>query len=149
MNSSGRFTVLVVEDEPLLRMDLGEELRTKFQVVEATNGEEALTVLRNGMKVDLVCTDVQMPGALDGLALARTVKTDFPEIIVSITSGSAEALDAARTLTDPKLVFAKPFDPRAAMSLRIQLNHEAIVPHHGCPGINDARRRHGGGLAGD
>ena len=44
---------------------------------------------------------------------------------------------------------AKPFDPRAAMLLQIQLNHEAIVPHHGCPGINDARRRHGGGLAGD
>jgi two-component system, response regulator PdtaR len=81
-------TVLVVEDEVLLRMVVAEELREQgCTVVEAANSDEALSILQSGTTVHIVFTDVNMPGMLDGIDLARIVCAKFPGIDVVVTSG--------------------------------------------------------------
>lgn len=81
-------TVLVVEDEFLIRMIVADHLReTGFTVVEACNGDEAITILKSGVPFDLVFTDVRMPGSTDGLGLLAYVKSTQPELPVVMTSG--------------------------------------------------------------
>jgi len=83
-------TVLVVEDEVLVRLMVTEQLRNAdFHVVEAANADEALAVLRYTTDVALILTDIQMPGSMDGLELAKTVRTAFPQIRIVLTSGNA------------------------------------------------------------
>jgi two-component system, response regulator PdtaR len=80
--------VLLVEDEVLVRMALAADLRMAgFSVVEASTGEEALDYLRSGARVDVVVADTVVPGALDGMSLARTCRRDFPAVPVILTSG--------------------------------------------------------------
>ncbi|MFG1424827.1 response regulator [Roseixanthobacter glucoisosaccharinicivorans] len=91
-------TILVVEDEPLVRLVIAEALRDQgFRVVEAASADEAILALSAGLAVDLVFTDVRMPGAVDGLALASRLKRERPELPVLITSGHLERLEGADT----------------------------------------------------
>jgi CheY-like chemotaxis protein len=79
--------ILVVEDEVLIRMMIADELRQAgLHVVEASNADEALRYLTSGRRVDLVFTDVQMPGNLDGAALARLIAVEHPHIKLLMTS---------------------------------------------------------------
>ena len=72
-------TILVVEDEVLVRMMVGDTLREQgYAVIEAANADEAITVLRSATHIDLVLTDIRMPGAIDGLGLARVIREEFP-----------------------------------------------------------------------
>lgn len=81
-------TILVVEDEFLVRLLVSEELRTaEFHVIEALDAEEAIAVLNSGVRVDLILSDVRMPGAMDGLGLLAFVRRSHPTIPVIITSG--------------------------------------------------------------
>ena len=64
-------TVLVVEDEVLIRLYLSEEIRAAgFTVIEAASADEAFEVLKSRNDIDLVLTDIRMPGTMDGLQLA-------------------------------------------------------------------------------
>jgi DNA-binding NtrC family response regulator len=69
-------TILVVEDEVLVRMPIAQYLRDcGYQVIEAANADEAITVLSHKETVvDVVFTDIDMPGALDGFGLAKWVR---------------------------------------------------------------------------
>jgi two-component system, response regulator PdtaR len=103
----GSITVLVAEDDVILRVVVTEQLRDEgYNVLEASNAEEVLLVLRTGARVDLLFTDVTMPGTLDGIGLARVVRAEFPAVKVVIASGNAlpqgvgEAVDG---------FFAKPY----------------------------------------
>lgn len=99
-------TILVVEDEPLVRLVIAEALRDQsFCVVEAASAEEALMVLAAGLVVDLVFTDVRMPGPLDGLAFARRLKRERPDLPVLITSGHLDRLEGG----DAPPFIAKPY----------------------------------------
>jgi CheY-like chemotaxis protein len=81
--------ILVVEDEPIVRNLLADELRGGgFLAIEAAHAEEALTYLRSGGEVDLVFTDIQMPGALNGLDLARLLREQYPSLPIILTSGT-------------------------------------------------------------
>jgi CheY-like chemotaxis protein len=83
--------ILVVEDDLLLRCTLAEWLRDQgHEVVEAVSGDEAATVLSSIMTVDLVITDVQMPGSLNGLQLARNIRAAFPSLPVVVVSGQPQ-----------------------------------------------------------
>lgn len=90
--------ILVVEDDVLVRVAVAEELRDAgFTVVEANSAEEALAYFEAGGDIDLVFTDVHMPGPLNGFALAQQVHSAHPALPVIITSGvfrpqTAEAL---------------------------------------------------------
>jgi CheY-like chemotaxis protein len=80
-------TVLLVEDEVLIRMALAQELRNGgYTVIEAANSEEALRILCSNIPVDLVLTDIRMPGSMDGAELVRTVRTAYPTIKLVISS---------------------------------------------------------------
>lgn len=81
--------VLVVEDEFIVRYGLADELReTGFRVVEADSADEAWKYLSAGGRADLIFSDVQMPGAMSGIDLARRVHERFPGIPLILTSGN-------------------------------------------------------------
>lgn len=81
-------TILIVEDEPLVRMhgiDILEE--AGFAVIEAGDADEALDILSAGASVQLIFSDVDMPGSMDGLELAWLVHQRWPCIHLLLTSG--------------------------------------------------------------
>jgi CheY-like chemotaxis protein len=82
-------SVLVVEDEVVVRALLADELRAAaLTVVEAANADEAWAYLQSGGRADLMLSDVRMPGSMDGIELRRRVRAAFPEIKIVITSGN-------------------------------------------------------------
>jgi CheY-like chemotaxis protein len=81
-------SVLLVEDEVLIRLSTAELMRDAgFRVFEAANGDEAWSFLQAGPPPDVVFTDVRMPGAIDGVELARRIALWMPHLPVLITSG--------------------------------------------------------------
>jgi CheY-like chemotaxis protein len=83
-----RPVVLIVEDEFLLRMDAVEAIGAAgFEVIEAANADEAIEILEARRDITVVFTDIQMPGSMDGLKLARAVRGRWPPIKIIATSG--------------------------------------------------------------
>ena len=79
--------ILVVEDEILIRTLIAEELRDRgFTVMAANSADAAKSVLDAGNEVDLVFSDVRLPGAMDGVELARHVQSRYPGLPVILTS---------------------------------------------------------------
>lgn len=86
--SSGPYTVLVVEDEPWIRLALVHHLEQGgFDVLEAGSVTEATNILEHTAKIDLVFTDLRLPGEGDGIALAHWIAKNRPGAPVVITSG--------------------------------------------------------------
>ena len=90
-----REIVLIVEDDPLLRMLSGEMIEEDgYDVVEAGHADEAILILESRPDIDIVFTDINMPGSMDGLKLAHYVRDRWPPVRIITTSGrSALALD--------------------------------------------------------
>jgi len=83
--------VLVVEDEFLIRMLVAEHLRDSgFTVIEAMNADEAIAILTAGALVDIIFSDVRMPGAVDGMGLLDFIRRTRPSVPVVMTSGHLE-----------------------------------------------------------
>ena len=83
-------TVLVVEDDPLVRMVAVTQLQDRgFSVLEAPSGDEAQILVKHNRQIAVVFSDVQMPGTMDGIALARWLASECPVIKVLLTSGRA------------------------------------------------------------
>jgi CheY-like chemotaxis protein len=81
--------VLVVEDEPLVRAVAVEALEAEgFEVIEAPSADYAVTLLQSRDDVDVVFTDVAMPGTLNGFDLARLVRRTYPHINLLVCSGA-------------------------------------------------------------
>jgi CheY-like chemotaxis protein len=101
-------TILIVEDEVLVRWMVADELRANgFPVLEVPNGGEALAILQTSASVSLVMTDVRMPGPMDGIALAQWARAARPDLKVIIGSGQSLA-DLPANVADA--VFIKPYD---------------------------------------
>ena len=80
--------ILIVEDEFLLRLDSAETIEhAGFEVVQAANADEAIAILEARPEIRVVFTDIQMPGSMDGLKLARFVRNRWPPIKIIATSG--------------------------------------------------------------
>jgi two-component system, response regulator PdtaR len=88
-------TVLIVDDDELVR-ELGAELLSDagFQVLKAGNGEEALSLLESDPNVRVLFTDINMPGPLDGIALASVAAVRWPHLVIIVGSGNALPLSA-------------------------------------------------------
>ena len=83
-------TVLVVEDEVLVRLEATDYLRNQgFRVLEAANADEAKQLLSSGERIEVLFSDVNMPGSLDGLELALWVRENQPWIEIILTSGNS------------------------------------------------------------
>src|ERR1700687_2801526 len=101
--------ILVVEDEMLLRMravDMVED--AGFTAVEAVNADDALAVLESRSDIELLFTDIQMPGSMDGLKLAFAVHARWPLIKIILVSGQLKLTDDDKP-PDSRF-FGKPLD---------------------------------------
>ena len=79
--------VLLVEDDVLIRVLLAEELRSAgLRVIEAANADEALSYFHTGAEIDLLFSDVQMPGSMNGVELARRIRSGYPSVRIILTS---------------------------------------------------------------
>lgn len=84
----GDETILVVEDDPNLQLTVIDTLSSLgYRVLKADNGERALAILQSGIPVDLMFTDVVMPGSVPVTELARQARQLLPEIEILFTSG--------------------------------------------------------------
>jgi two-component sensor histidine kinase/DNA-binding NarL/FixJ family response regulator len=89
--------VLVVEDELMLRMravDIVED--AGFTPIEAVNGDDAFAILESRSDIDLLFTDIQMPGIMDGLKLAHAVHARWPSIKIMLVSGQMTPTETER-----------------------------------------------------
>jgi CheY-like chemotaxis protein len=101
-------TILVVEDEVLIRIVLADELRMAgFHALEAANADEALALLAAAPEITLVFTDIRMPGSIDGLELTRAVRARWPHIKVIVASGAQLPVHAERSWD---ATLQKPYD---------------------------------------
>ena len=106
MSSANAYTILVVEDDAIVRMlivDVLEEL--EFEVLEADGSEQALEMLRDSNQhIDLMMTDVGLP-IMDGRELATLARTIRPDLPILFASGYAESIDVPADMH----VIGKPF----------------------------------------
>jgi DNA-binding response OmpR family regulator len=103
-----RAIVLVVEDEILIRAAVAEYLRISgYTVVEAADAAEAIAIFVSGEPIDVVMCDVDLPGTMDGLNLARWINRHHSTLPVLLTSGRRIALAPGERLAD--FFIAKPF----------------------------------------
>jgi len=108
--------VLVVDDEPLIRMYAVDVLEDAgFSVVEAANAEEALAQLSRHPEITVLFTDINMPGELDGLDLAREVHRRRPHVQLIIASGKMRP--SCEEIPDDGRFFIKPYDGLAIAKL--------------------------------
>ncbi|MBW9117383.1 response regulator [Rhizobium cauense] len=117
--------ILVVEDEPLIRFTLAEYLLDEgYTVIECGNVLEALAALGLNDDIDAVVTDVDMPGALNGVQLAQLVQKTRPFVPVLVTSG--RAVDLAG-LEGNATFHPKPYDMTTiAVEIRRRLSSENL-----------------------
>lgn len=103
--------VLLVEDEGLIRMVAAEFLQDEgFEVTEAWDGDEAASLLDSAACFDVLFTDVQMPGILDGIGVAMHARRRWATLPLLVVSGHAVQLVARLALLDPAAVFiGKPY----------------------------------------
>jgi CheY-like chemotaxis protein len=104
-------TVLVVEDEFFVRAAVADELRDAgYRVLEAMDSAEALELLAAHREVALLFTDIAMPGPMDGNALIRAARIEYPHIVVVAAS-------AYSPYSPVEGVLRKPYDPTEAVAL--------------------------------
>jgi CheY-like chemotaxis protein len=109
-NSAKIPAVLIVEDEPLVRMGAVNIIENAgFEVIEAASADEAIRILEFRSDVRAVFTDIHMPGSMDGLKLAHAVRNRWPPIKIIVTSG--RDLIAEQVLPEGGRFFSKPYNP--------------------------------------
>src|SRR6202451_2359407 len=107
--------VLVVEDEMMLRMRAVEIVEDAgFTPIEAVNADAALAILESRSDIELLFTDIQMPGSMDGLKLAKAVHERWPLIKIILVSGQLKLTDDDKP-ADSRF-FGKPLDVKQMMA---------------------------------
>src|SRR5436853_5874590 len=87
--------VLVVEDEPLIQSTaLAMVEDAGFEAIPASDADEAIRILESRNDIRAVFTDIQMPGSMDGLRLARVVRSRWPPVALIVTSGQKTVFEA-------------------------------------------------------
>ena len=120
------YTVLVVDDEPAIRAVLCEFLKEcGLGSVSAGSAGEALALMESRGDIDLVFSDVRMPGGMDGCALAHWILENKPELPVILATGDARTVHAAG-LSQIE-TFGKPYDFEAAVrKIRDTIIHHRV-----------------------
>ena len=115
--SSAVETILVVDDEAIVRAAIADYLRScGYRVFEATNAEEALAILGDdGLRVDIVLSAVAMRSGMDGFGLSRWIREHRADIKIVLAGTPARAADAAAELCDSGPTLARPYDPQIVL----------------------------------
>jgi CheY-like chemotaxis protein len=109
---NGRAVVLIVEDSVIIRMGAADlVLAAGYEALQAGNADEAIGVLEGRDDIDLVFTDVQMPGTMDGLKLSRYIRDRWPPVKLIVASGTAILEES--NLPEGSRFFSKPYDERS------------------------------------
>ena len=110
-SASKRPVVLIVEDDLLLRIDATSMIEAVgFDVVEAASADDAIKILEVRRDITVVFTDIQMPGSMDGLKLARAVRGRWPPIKIVATSGLVDV--GEKDLPEGGRFLAKPYQSK-------------------------------------
>ena len=113
-------TVLVVEDEPFIRLAAVVAFEDAgFEVVETANAADAIGMLKIRPDIGIVFTDIDMPGAMDGIALASFVRLRWPPVHILVASGMAH-IDASKLPYGVRF-FAKPYQTATVIGAAIAL----------------------------
>ena len=105
-----RYAVLVVEDDPMLLMEAMELVEDAgLSAYGARNADAAIGLLERHPDIRVLFSDVEMPGSMDGLKLARAVRNRWPPVIIIMTSGRAKL--TAGDMPENGMFFAKPYPP--------------------------------------
>jgi DNA-binding NtrC family response regulator len=107
-------TILVVEDDVLVRMPIAQYLREcGYKVIEAVSADEAMTVLlHRDTLVDVVFSDIEMPGSIDGFGLASWIRKHRPGVDVILAGTISRVVDSAKELCEAGSV-PKPYEAQA------------------------------------
>lgn len=101
--------ILVVEDNAMIRMSALDLMRSEgYEALEARDADQAIRILESRDDIDLVFTDVQMPGTMDGLKLSHYIRNRWPPIKLVVASGAAIIEEAS--LPPGSRFFSKPYD---------------------------------------
>ena len=134
-NKGDSETILVVEDDPLVRSFVINQLRgLGYKIISAANAAEAIDVVDSGAAFDLLFTDVIMPGSMHGRQLAEDVaKRRGPGLKVLFTSGNSEDAIIHHGRLDPGvLLLTKPYRRiELARMVRVALDAPAATPGEG------------------
>jgi DNA-binding NtrC family response regulator len=118
LSLQGKGTLLFVEDDPLVRASVSPALSSAgFTVIEAENADQALKVLATEKHIDLLFSDVVMPGELSGIDLARIVRERYPDMPVLLASGHS---DLRINLSNVRML-GKPYDLDAVTAILIEM----------------------------
>jgi CheY-like chemotaxis protein len=99
-----RPVLLVVEDEAITRLGLVDALEDAgFELLEASNADEAIAILETRNDIRIVLTDIEMPGSMNGLKLAAAIRGRWPPIELILLSGAVTPKEL------PAVFFPKPF----------------------------------------
>lgn len=102
--------ILVVEDDPLVLLSATDILEEAgYTVLQASDADEAITLLESHPEIRIVFTDIEMPGSMDGIRLAACVRDRWPPVEIIITSGRVPSRDV--DLPARGLFLPKPYRP--------------------------------------
>jgi CheY-like chemotaxis protein len=115
-------TILVVEDEMMIRMSTVDMVEDAgYAPLEAVDADRAVAILESRSDIALMVTDIQMPGRMDGLDLARAVHARWPSIKIIVVSGD---LKQPIDLPAESRFIGKPLEPRDMISqMRNMIGH--------------------------
>ena len=110
--NNGKAVVLVVKDNTIIRLGAVDlVLSAGYEALEAGNADEAIRKLGSRSDIDIVFTDVQMPGTMDGIRLSHYIRKRWPPVKLLVASGNA-ILEETSLPVGSKL-FSKPYDDHA------------------------------------
>lgn len=121
---NGKAVVLIVEDEMLIRMGAVDlVLSAGYEALEARDADEAIRILEARQDIDLVFTDVQMPGTMDGIKLASFIRGRWPPVKLLVASGNAILEESS--LPSGSRFFSKPYNDHAITDAMAKLLADA------------------------
>jgi CheY-like chemotaxis protein len=118
-NVEGSLTILVVEPDVLVRTTIAQYLREcGHKVIEGTTADDALKALETPIRVDVVFSEIQLPGEIDGFSLASQVRQTHPDIDVILTATVTGSVEKSKELCEEGPL-GKPYHPTDLLT-RIQ-----------------------------
>lgn len=125
---NGKAVVLVVEDSTLIRMGaIDLVVNAGYEALEAKDADEAIRILESRADIDLVFTDVQMPGTMDGVKLSHYIRDRWPPIKLMVASGR-EIIEES-SLPVGSRFFSKPYNDHSIADAMASLLASEIGPN--------------------
>lgn len=125
--NNGKAVVLIVEDSPIIRLGATELVRSAgYEALEARNADEAIRLLESRADIDLVFTDVQMPGTMDGIRLSHYIRDRWPPVRIMLASGM-DILEES-SLPEGSRFFAKPYSDHVIADMMAQMLSDTTPP---------------------